>query len=459
MEQNGQLNVDIYSPTDNSMAHGGDNYSQYSELAFMQLPQYPLDAMGQNNPMMSNNFYVPSVQDRLVALENKTLPVLSQILGRIGQLERQVVQLTREAEEVKRLTIASMNAFEEYKAAHAQNATEDDQKKALEASAVKTAVIAQIHDVTNGFLGIGIRDETTSKINKKLLHPLGPGETDDTHEHPNWMKGVEDRTNALFVDKVINAVHGTVLEDQKLKEPKLGGTSKAQVAKLVKGYFNTLRTNYIQQTTPTGMAKKEERNLKMKRTARVEDKCDDLRAGLVELRKVYGEENTVGAEEVLVADYLSSEHSDCGQAEPKKFEAHILKMGGGTHGLEVRAKAWHAKETRMLYARLKTFRNVRRKQKNDPSTGEKLSTAGKARIPRFKGMKENINHNPPPTRMDRLPYASMVDSEWKAKMEAQGIMIPVAADPAAFTIFSLDIPMTDLDAEERAYFADDDEMA
>lgn len=89
----------------------------------------------------------------------------------------------------------------------------------------------------------------------------------------------------------------------------------------------------------------------------------------------------------------------------------------------------------------------------DPTTGNKLSTVGKARLPRFKRMRESIDQKPPPTRKNCLPYTPMVDASWKAKMEAEGIAVPVLLNPP---IMSLVIPMEDLDEEERMYFADDD---
>ncbi|KAJ7156360.1 hypothetical protein C8R46DRAFT_1115795 [Mycena filopes] len=447
------LDPNIYSNMDVPIV---DNYAQYG----VDMPNYQ---------SANNNYYAPSppatfalqhdllqVHGRVVQLETS---VLSQILTRIVQLKRNVLEVTREAVAAKERADTIEHTLNELVAANEEATKAGDRagkNTDPDVMKVRRAVISQIHEVTDRLVGLNTRDETTGKLNKTLRDPLLPGEVDDVFERPNWQLNLADHANAVFVDKVLNIVHGAVMEDQVLKEPKLGNTSKADVAAMAKVYFNTLRTNWKTQNDAGARLKREQKNVEQKRTARVEDKCDDLRACLEDLEAEYGAAATVGAAEIVLAEYMSSEHSDSGKARKENWDTHRGKKGGGTNGLEVRDKAWRSAQTKLLYARLKTFRNARRNRTRDATTGKKLSFAGKARMPRFPGMKVNVNNKPPPVKRDRLPYASMVDPAWKAKMELEGVHIPVLADPPSFTIFSLNISMEDLDLEERAYFADDD---
>ncbi|KAJ7023307.1 hypothetical protein C8F04DRAFT_1271496 [Mycena alexandri] len=379
----------------------------------------------------THNYYTPSPAPTTFALQQD----LMQVHGRVVQLESSILprifahieQLERQVREAKEHADAAQQTFTDFIAAKGQFTEDGDwaeRKADLVAAAARKAVITEIHEVTDRLIGINTRDDT-GKLKKVLRAPLGPGEKDDNFDRPNWDLKLNDRTNSIFVDKVLNIVHGIVLEDQKLKEPKLGNTSKADIASMAKVYFNTLRGNWTGQTDAAAREKKELKNLQQKRAARVEDKSDDLRACLDDLEDRYGPEATAGAAEILLADYLSSEHSDCGEANKENWDAHRAKKGGGTNGLEVRDKVWRAKQVKLVYARLKTFRNARRNRLRDPTTGNKLSTAGKAPMPRFPGMKVNINNKPPPVKHARLPYASMVDPVYKAKMEAAGIAIPL----------------------------------
>jgi hypothetical protein len=57
-----------------------------------------------------------------VRLESKTTPVLFQILNRIAQLERQVLELTSQADEAKQLAFTANKTLEELVAANEQSA-------------------------------------------------------------------------------------------------------------------------------------------------------------------------------------------------------------------------------------------------------------------------------------------------------------------------------------------------
>ncbi|KAJ7277644.1 hypothetical protein C8J57DRAFT_1222445 [Mycena rebaudengoi] len=311
-----------------------------------------------------------------------------------------------------------------------------EKKETLQGAAVRTAVQSIIHDVAYGLVVSGVRDPTTGKVDETLPHPLELGEQPMELEstpgvfrmHPIWNGGYTHPTNVEFFEKVVKLVHERVVEDQRGWGTEEGGEA--------------------------------EKNLQMKRRARVDDLATDLRAVLGDFRSKYGEEATAGADEWLLAEFLPSEHSDCGEADPEAFKKYKQKMGGGCNGLEVRPKAWHGMKYRRFIGCLKSLRNARRKTLVNPKTGLKQSGMGQVRKVRFRGMKENINKRAPPRKKRMLPYASMVDPTWKADYEArENTTVPTADDPAHFTIASLDIPIEDLDEEERAYFGDSENDA
>jgi hypothetical protein len=195
--------------------------------------------------------------------------------------------------------------------------------------------------------------------------------------------------------------------------------------------------------------------------------ANDLRKAVPEFREKYGEAATVGAEEWILEEFMPSEHSDCGEVDPEVFQNHMKAMGGGKNGWEVRPKAWHSEKVsvccyrigriftmhqkRHFIGALKTIQSRRR----TGAIGDKRSNSGHARVARFRAMKENINKKPPPADLKLLPYASMVNPIWKAAYEAkENTIVPTLPDPPHFTIAHLDIPLEDLDDDERGYFGD-----
>jgi hypothetical protein len=167
----------------------------------------------------------------------------------------------------------------------------------------------------------------------------------------------------------------------------------------------------------------------------------------------------VGAEKLVLTDYVSSELSEPG--DPEKGKA----KGFATH-----KKTWPSNQVsddtymtgteyltmylqlRLYYAYLRTL-SRRKASREAEAPGKKQSTVGRDRLPRYKCDASNISTELPPTKCGRVPYEWMVNPVWKARVEAN---IDTVANPAAFTIFSLPIKMEDLDAEEQEYLADDE---
>jgi hypothetical protein len=73
-----------------------------------------------------------------------------------------------------------------------------------------------------------------------------------------------------------------------------------------------------------------------------EQKCDERRKAMAHFRAIYGEENTVGLESIILTDYQSSEHSDIGAVPEAEYRAHRRSQGAGDHGLERRREEWRS---------------------------------------------------------------------------------------------------------------------
>ncbi|KAJ7465624.1 hypothetical protein FB451DRAFT_1179106 [Mycena latifolia] len=129
-----------------------------------------------------------------------------------------------------------------------------------------------------------------------------------------------------------------------------------------------------------------------------------------ELRKNHGAEATVGADKLVLTDYMSSEHSDCGELTHPEHEEYRAKTDN------------RCKET------------------------GKKSTAGRVKLTHFSAHPKNMNNVSPPTGGSQIPYEWMVDPGWKAKVEREQKDIPNVPNPPDVMIFLLPIPSDELDA-------------
>lgn len=57
-----------------------------------------------------------------------------------------------------------------------------------------------------------------------------------------------------------------------------------------------------------------------------------------------GKENVAGYYEIIHSDWMSSDHSDCGDADPNEFKKHRESKIGGNRGWETRTLVWRSKK-------------------------------------------------------------------------------------------------------------------
>lgn len=88
--------------------------------------------------------------------------------------------------------------------------------------------------------------------------------------------------------------------------------------------------------------------------------------------------------------------------------------------------------------------------------GASGSVGGKHRVPRFKGLPENINHSAPGLLRRKPLYKSMVSANWMGKTKTKYEEIGALSDPLNFTIFKLKLDTADLHETEKEYLADDE---
>jgi|HubBroStandDraft_1064217.scaffolds.fasta_scaffold288651_2 hypothetical protein len=71
-------------------------------------------------------------------------------------------------------------------------------------------------------------------------------------------------------------------------------------------------------------------------------KRNERQQAIEAFQKKYGAENTVGLEQIILTDYMSSEHSDDGLVDQGEYAQHCRAMGGGDNGLEIRREKWQS---------------------------------------------------------------------------------------------------------------------
>jgi hypothetical protein len=69
-------------------------------------------------------------------------------------------------------------------------------------------------------------------------------------------------------------------------------------------------------------------------------KCTECRQQINAFQNEYGESTMVGLEQIVLTDYMSSEHSDNGEINEYEYARHHRQSGGGENGLEIRREMW-----------------------------------------------------------------------------------------------------------------------
>ncbi|KII93304.1 hypothetical protein PLICRDRAFT_386169 [Plicaturopsis crispa FD-325 SS-3] len=266
----------------------------------------------------------------------------------------------------------------------------------------------------------------------------------------DWSKPPSHGNNDSECHRITDIVLQRVSANPTSVPPNVIGDPK-NVFEAVRGYFGTVRGAYIAQNTDGGRARRERKNDLNKRRQRKKQKADDLRKQTDNFRAFYGEEETVGLEDLIQTDWMSSEHDDPGNVTVEQWKQHRLDHNGGTNGIEVRKEGWRSKQLNRTYARLRKFD---RDTANDTVVGQNQSRSGKVRLPRFRGIKANTNCRHP-ISATKTPYTPCVSRAWAACSENN--MVRTSEDFTDYTIFDLDIPDADLDAEDLRYLADDED--
>ncbi|KAJ7429445.1 hypothetical protein B0H11DRAFT_1944868 [Mycena galericulata] len=352
--------------------------------------------------------------------------ILTQIENKLAALQAEV-DTTKQAAEAAKAVAHSVT-----QAQHAEHAT--DRKLMLKAKKKATQLQALVQSKTRWAIGIGSRD-LGGKKHSLLPHPLKPGEEPEILDDKLCMERVENDNNTN-------------------SSAQYGDPSSVVVLRMAKAFFNSLRKTYAAQNTEEGARRNGKKKSLNKRRSRKHEKADDHRKAIPKFQEIHGEENTVGAYDVVQTDDMSSEHSDCGNVERTVFETHRRKVGGGEHGWEIRKKHWHSTWLNLYFAHLKT---IRRNMVTDAQDlGISGSLGGKHRVPRFKGLRENESNEAPLLVRKKPLYKSMVSATWLAETGKTYEEVGAVEAPVHFTLFKLKLDTEGLNATEINYLADDE---
>ncbi|KAJ7510582.1 hypothetical protein B0H11DRAFT_2215342 [Mycena galericulata] len=437
-----------YQPNGSGATYMQEQLQEYHQQMFAQqqyytpqqhASQYYDHSLAQHQPVV--NEPVTTRQENYLA----PLSVLTQIQNTLAAMQAQIDTANKAAEAAQA-------------AAHSvhETAQSSQRKQSLKEKAKETKIQALIQSKMRWAIGVGGRDVDGKKL-VALPHPLQPGQEpemlDDAatkKSHPNWLHGVADPVNALFLHEITKLC----MEHTTNKGALYGDPTWAGVLKRAKRYFGSLRKSYTAQNTEEGAHRRRQKQNLNKRRSRKHEKADDHRKAIPKFRETHGEENTVGDYDAVQTDDMSSEHSNCGNVGHTAFEAHRRKAGGGENGWEVRKKRWHSTWLDLFFAHLKTIR--RDMLAEAQALGANGSLAGKHRVPRFKGLRENQSNDAPLLVRKKPLYQSMVSSSWLEEMAKTHTEVGAVADPENFTLFKLKLDTTGLNAAEIEYLADDE---
>ncbi|KAJ7774306.1 hypothetical protein DFH07DRAFT_952552 [Mycena maculata] len=360
-----------------------ENFSQYNALSTgLYLNQQTNNIP--TNPGAGQPKFL-SLQERLHKLEQH----YEQVLTRIAELERQLL----EGKETHALTQCALDRF----LAEEAEGRKRKKQKGFQESDKKSWVQSLIHSIAKGLIKVGHKDPKTGEKITMYPHPRGPDEVAQPDEwRPEWDSAATTQVNQEFINHVVNVAVKRVEEDSTSANPQYSNATKDQLTQTMKIFFRSMQNTYKAQTTEG-------------------EKLAELCCGVKELRAKHGKAATVGAEQLVLTEWVSSEHTDPGELTQGGYEQYEDKIGGGS--FETRTKGWPSDECH----------------------------------------KKNVNNDLPMSKKGCVPYAWMVDLAWKAEAEKDDKKIATVDNPVEFTIFSLSIQLTDLDKEDQAYLADSED--
>ncbi|EKM56151.1 uncharacterized protein PHACADRAFT_29104 [Phanerochaete carnosa HHB-10118-sp] len=203
--------------------------------------------------------------------------------------------------------------------------------------------------------------------------------------NPHWKESISLNVNHEYLEAVVDHIVKKQNVRCTLNE---ADATPVHLWLTAETYFTTLHSNYKAQTT-----------------------VNDFQAR-------YSEENTVGVQELLHSDYMSSEHSDSGEAVARKHNTHEEARGIGRL------------EFNHIIGALETL-----------SKEAKSRDEGRATKLRICGSIDNNYTGPPPK--NKPPFESCISTDWAHHTGTLG-SFEVLANSEDYTIFLLAIPDNDL---------------
>ncbi|KAL1703139.1 hypothetical protein EV121DRAFT_292653 [Schizophyllum commune] len=315
----------------------------------------------------------------------------------------------------------------------------------------------KIHELMRTTIGLAARGPWGP-----LPHPLPPGarhrlapDNETTLFNPNFAAGVSDTVNAEWIDHVASVL-------SELYPSVVANVKHRQLRALMRTYLKTMRDKYKEQNTEQGRARALTKRIYNKRRSRRSDKAARRREQIPAFVEVHrgqgGIDDCVGIKDIIDTDYMSSEHSDVGNASKADWDSRRRKFGGGASALEVRKPRWRSKNFNKLLGALDTLsrgEETKKKAAGD-SHGRRL---GGPHYSRFPGHRANASDRNPPLLHGLLPLMGTVNRDWVIAQHKEATL-QMRQDPPTYTIFSagiVSIGDEELDEDAKAYLADDEE--
>ncbi|KAJ3562762.1 hypothetical protein NP233_g9373 [Leucocoprinus birnbaumii] len=409
-----------------NQAHAATHYPVNSINQSQTTINYPMQ------PGMMNNhtLITPGNMATYHMTPHNTMHVSLQLT--IEQLEKEQSELRAE---IKGLKSSQLELREEMRSNNNGQAKKQSPPKMI----VNPVLRSLTQTVMRDLLGINKARSGNDDENQPIPNPLGPGEESrqtlggSKLWNPDWNQAVNVGINMLYISHVIQlaapscGVNADVINDSEIRY-------------YAHQYFLTLRNTWKGQISEPIKEKQMKKRDRTRVNARKRTKSKHRRQA-VGLLKAHGTTNLEGVEEVILTDWMSSEHSDCGNVSITEWKRHCSHQIGKVQGksLEVCKLAWRADWLNHLYCHLDVLSS---KLANDTKSAK---TSG-VRYTRFEGPPKNVNFDPPKAAgQDKLrPFQACISLEW-AEKHNQGNKLLLRVNPPSFTVFNLEIPNKDLE--------------
>ncbi|KAI0696123.1 hypothetical protein C8T65DRAFT_698489 [Cerioporus squamosus] len=319
-------------------------------------------------------------------------------------------------------------------------------------------------------------------------HTVKSGNNVVTLWNPDWFRPVDEGVNVDFIAATVNAVVQSGGSTYQLKPEWL--EQPALIKHTSEAYFRHLRRQYKYRNNADGLRRLAAKMKMDKRLGRRQRKTQHRMKGISALRKAFGRASTVGIEELVKTELMSSEASSEGEADPEERDCMRVEQGAGRRALERRRVVFRSEKLNRIYYALDAFARVqesssesenidnapgqgndddKESEESELSEDERMAFRAEVldeirvaeaqdadqRYDRFRGPKENYRTEERRTKRRKTMYKECYSQTWvNSAVTHKEAYNRARTAPSEMTIFQLEIPDEFIMEVDRGYLGD-----